>query len=281
MIANNTLWKASRREPILDLGGHGEQVCVKDNMACLVPQVDLDNGKHQIYKEAPMKKTLFNENWTVKPGVQDPFSALFGGAAQGKPVTLPHDAMIEEDRDPKCEGGGQAGFYPAKSYTYTKTFTAPETWQGQRTLVEFEGVMQKAMTYLNGEFLGSRAYGYTGFTVDLTPYLRYGQENELKVLALGQEKASRWYSGMGIYRDVYLLQGGGAYISAIKITTESIEEGYAVLRVDGIAVNQSTQPKTVELRIAIDGAAPLSAMLCLAPGESGFFQRITVDSPEL
>ena len=129
-----------------------------------------------------MKRTLFNENWTVKPGVQDPFSALFGGAAQGKPVTLPHDAMIEEDRDPNCESGGQAGFYPAKSYTYTKVFTAPETWQGRRTLVEFEGVMQKAMVYLNGEFLMSHAYGYTGFTVDLTSYLRYGQENELKVL---------------------------------------------------------------------------------------------------
>lgn len=189
--------------------------------------------------------------------------------------------MIEEERDPKCESGGQAGFYPARSYTYTKTFTAPESWHGRRTLVELEGVMQKAMVYLNGEFLGSHAYGYTGFTVDLTPYLRYGQENELKVLALGQEKASRWYSGMGIYRDVYLLQGGGAYISDIKITTESIEDGYAVLRVDGIAVNQSTQPKTVELRIAIDGAAPLSAMLCLAPGESSFFQRVTVDSPAL
>lgn len=228
-----------------------------------------------------MKRTLFNENWTVKPGVQDPFSALFGGAAQGKPVTLPHDAMIEEDRDPNCESGGQAGFYPAKSYTYTKVFTAPETWQGRRTLVEFEGVMQKAMVYLNGEFLMSHAYGYTGFTVDLTSYLRYGQENELKVLALGQEKASRWYSGMGIYRDVYLLQGGSAYISDIKITTETIEEGYAVLRVDGRAVNQSAQPKTVELRLNIEGAAPLSAMLCLAPGENSFFQRVTVDSPAL
>lgn len=72
-----------------------------------------------------MKRTLFNENWTVKPGVQDPFSALFGGAAQGKPVTLPHDAMIEEDRDPNCESGGQAGFYPAKSYTYTKVSPPP------------------------------------------------------------------------------------------------------------------------------------------------------------
>lgn len=230
-----------------------------------------------------MKKALFNHDWIVRQGVQDPFSALFRGAAPGKHITLPHDAMIEEDRNPACESGTQSGFYPAKSYTYTKTFTAPADWQGKRTLIEFEGVMQRAMVYLNGEFLGGHDYGYTGFTVDLTPYLRYGKENQLKVLALGREKASRWYSGMGIYRDVYLWQGGDIYIkqNSLKVTIEAVEDGYALLGVNGRAVNQNAQPKLVELRLSIDGAAPLSAMLCLAPGENCFFQRITVDSPAL
>ncbi len=230
-----------------------------------------------------MKKTLFNHGWTVIPGVQDPFSALFRGVDAGRPVTLPHDAMIEEARDPHCESGAQSGFYPAKSYTYVKKFTAPGGWRGQRTLAEFQGVMQRALVYLNGEFLGGHDYSYTGFTVDLTPYLRYEGENELKVLALGREKASRWYSGMGIYRDVYLWQGGDIYIkqNSLKVTTEAVEDGYAVLRVEGEAVNQGVQPRTVELRLTMEGAAPLSAMLSLAPGESSFFQRITVDSPDL
>lgn len=230
-----------------------------------------------------MQKRLFNDGWQVAAGVQDPFAVLFGGAAQGRPVTLPHDAMIEEERDPACGSGTQSGFYPARSYTYAKRFTAPEGWQGLRTLLEFEGVMQKAMVYLNGEFLGGHSYGYTGFTVDLTPYLRYDEENELKVLALGQERASRWYSGMGIYRDVYICQGEELYISpnSLRVTTEAVEDGYAVLRVDGEAANQGAQPRTVELRLTIEGAAPLSAMLSLAPGETSFSQRITVDGPRL
>lgn len=234
-----------------------------------------------------MKKRVFNRNWMVRPGVQGPFEILFGGAAEGKRVTLPHDAMIEEERDPNCPSSGQSAFYPAKSYTYTKTFTAPEDWRGQRTMVRFEGVMQKAMVYLNGQFLGGHSYGYTGFTVDLTPALRCGQENELKVFAVGQERWSRWYSGMGIYRDVYLLQGGLVCFTSegLKITTESVEDGYAVLRVEGAVEDRSGSAGMPELRLTVSAggtAAELSAVLPLeAGGTLSFSQRITVDGPAL
>lgn len=232
-----------------------------------------------------MKKSLFNRHWIVKSGMQGPFEVLFGGVAPGKPITLPHDAMIEEARDPNCPSGGQSGFYPAKSYTYIKTFTAPEDWQGKKTMLRFEGVMQKAMVYLNGQFLGSHSYGYTGFTVDLTPALR--QENELKVLVIGQELWSRWYSSVGIYRDVYLLQGGPVCFTpnGLKITTESIEEGYAVLRVEGTVENRSGCACMPELRITVSfggTAAKLNAVLPLEPGGTlSFSQRITVDNPAL
>lgn len=234
-----------------------------------------------------MQKTLFNRHWTVRTGAQGPFEALFGGTVQGKPVTLPHDAMIEETRDPNCPSGGQNGFYPTKSYTYIKTFSAPEDWQGQKILIRFEGVMQKAMVYLNGEFLGGHSYGYTGFTVDLTSALRYGKKNDLKVLAIGQELWTRWYSGMGIYRDVYLLQGGPVCFTpdGLKITTESVEDGYAVLRVDGAVENRSDRACTPELRLTVGSggtATKLSAVLSTEPGGTiSFSQRITVDDPAL
>ena len=69
-----------------------------------------------------MKQIMWNQNWTVAAGVTDPFAVIFGGGAEGKPVTLPQDAMILEKRSADCGSGTQSGFYPAKSYTYQKEF---------------------------------------------------------------------------------------------------------------------------------------------------------------
>lgn len=180
-----------------------------------------------------MKKTFFNDNWTVERGVKDPFAEMMG-AGQAKPVTLPHDAMIEEERTPTCPSGCQTGFYPSHSYTYKKRFTAPEAWKDRQTILEFEGVMQKAVVLLNGDPIARHAYGYSQFFVDLRPHLRYGRENELTVLAISVEKSSRWYPGGGIYRDVTLHTAGGVAVEpeGLRVTTRDIEDGYAVVEVD-------------------------------------------------
>ncbi len=128
-------------------------------------------------------------------------------------------------------GGQYGGFYPTKCYTYLRTFSAPADW-GR---VEFEGVMRQAVVYLNDHFIAGNPYGYTGFDVCLDPYLNYGQENTLKVPAVNDECSSRWYPGSGIYRDVWLLRGGKTWFVPGKrrITTVSLEESYAVLRLEG------------------------------------------------
>lgn len=236
-----------------------------------------------------MKKQLFNTGWKLQKGILGPFEQFFGAKAPEKEVTLPHDAMIEEKRDPACESGTQTGFYPTKSYTYLKELDVPADWDGDTVLLEFEGVMQKAMVYLNGEFLGGHSYGYTGFTVDLTPSLRCGQKNLLKVLAIGQEKASRWYTGMGIYRDVYLWRGKDVFFPPrpVQVTTEAIENGYATVRLDIQVENKLSryQQARVNLRLtAPDGvtAAEEWAAVTLGPGETSRFpQRLTVENPKL
>lgn len=236
-----------------------------------------------------MKKQLFNTGWKLQKGILGPFEQFFGARMPETEVTLPHDAMIEEERDPACESGGQTGFYPTKSYTYLKELDVPADWEGNTVLLEFEGVMQKAMVYLNGEFVGSHNYGYTGFTVDLTPSIRHGQKNLLKVLAIGQEKATRWYTGMGIYRDVYLWRGRDAYFPPhpVQVTTEAIENGYAAVRLDIRVENQLSryQQARVKLRLtAPDGsmAAEEWADVTLGPGETSRFpQRLTVENPKL
>ena len=162
-----------------------------------------------------MKKVLFNENW----------------AFNGKPVTLPHDAMISEQRRADAPGGGGHGYFPGGVYTYEKVFEAPEEWQEKTVLVEFEGVYKNATVSLNGQELCFHPYGYTGFTVELVG-LNYGGENTLTVIAdNSQLPNSRWYTGSGIYRPVWLhvCEPDGLRPESVQITTLSIDP--AVVRV--------------------------------------------------
>lgn len=235
-----------------------------------------------------MLKTSFNYGWSVKEGLDDPFGVIFDPIAEGTPVTLPHDAMIAEKRDPDSISARQYGFYPAKSYTYLKTFQVPESWVGQNHFLEFEGVMQKAMVFLNGEFCAAHANGYTGFYVDLTPFLRYGENNTLKVVAVCEEKASRWYPGAGIYRDVWLWQGGQTYFLPEKqhVSVESLEEDYAVICLEGI-IHNGGKARSLRLEAGImemDGkvaASSVSYIPLLAGKDGTWHTRITIDAPRL
>ena len=154
-----------------------------------------------------MKKLSFCENWIF----------------HGKNVTLPHDAMIAEQRQADAPGGGGHGYFPGGVYTYEKVFEAPEEWRDKTVLIEFEGVYKNAAISLNGQELYFHPYGYTGFTVELAG-LNYGGKNTLTVVADNSKLPnSRWYSGGGIYRPVSLWIGDKAHIAyeGVKITTLS------------------------------------------------------------
>jgi len=236
-----------------------------------------------------MNQIPFQDGWEVKPGIAGPFDLLSGQAAPGQAVTLPHDGMIGELRDPNSVSGTRYGFYPAKSYTYTKKFFAPECSRQGRTLLEIEGVQQKSMVYLNGEFIASGLDGYTGFFADLTPYLRGGEENTLKVLAIGEELASRWYPGVGIYRDVWLWHGGEVTFlpDRQRVSTVAIQSGYAVLHLEGVIRNDGNTNKDLTLCAKIldkDGICVADTTLripVLAREEGEYRAPVTVENPLL
>ena len=155
-----------------------------------------------------MQKVSFNNNWTCN----------------GKAVTLPHDAQITEKRGADVSNGGH-GYFPGGLYTYEKTFTAPQEWEGKEVLVEYEGVYKNATVSLNGKELTFHPYGYTGFFVELDG-LNIGGENTLAVVADNSKLPnSRWYSGSGIYRPVwlYVCEKDGLRPESVKISTESID----------------------------------------------------------
>ncbi len=132
---------------------------------------------------------LFNSSWQFHEEGND--------AAE---VELPHDWTITHA--PDVSGEAESGFLPGGIGTYEKAFTVSARLADCEFLLEFEGVYHRASVYVNGQAIAYHPYGYTPFTVDLTGFIKAGEENTVSVLCDTAEASSRWYSGSGIYRNV-------------------------------------------------------------------------------
>ena len=191
-----------------------------------------------------MKRYDFNTGWTCRPLSRE---------GEAVPVTLPHDAMRTEQRVSTSLGEGNIGWFEGGDYEYRKVFSIPDDLQGQTLILEFESV-HNAEVSLNGEKLAFRPYGYTNFYVDLTSHLRPG-ENELTVLARNADQPnSRWYSGTGIYRPVWLWAGKKDHIllNGVRIRTLAINPARIQVEVE------TSAPGTVHLEI-LDGTSHVAA----------------------
>ena len=94
---------------------------------------------------------------------------------------------------------GASAYYPPGAYTYLKSFDVPVEWAEKLIFLELQGVYRHAMVFVNEEFAGNRANGYARFVLDLTPYIKAGRPNQLRIeVRSGQD--SRWYSGAGLHR---------------------------------------------------------------------------------
>ena len=237
-----------------------------------------------------MKAERWNGNWKFWPD-RNAFALVWDVPEDAREVTLPHDAMIEAPAHRESLNGGNTGYRDGGNYTYVKTFFVPEGDTG-KYIVKFDGVYAHALVYMNQQFVGAEANGYTGFYVDLTSYLRPGGENELRVQVKNAGMTnSRWYSGSGIYRDVYLLRSGPVYIEpdSVQVTTESADEEYAVLLVKTAVVNETAAPRELCLSTTVapqkNGAGHAGSentVFFLKPGEKRTItQRIVVKSPDL
>ena len=155
------------------------------------------------------ERVSLNRNWT--------FTSADG---KSKTINVPHDYLIEQPwvapaADEKADNSDAGaniksrlsarGFKELESGTYTKTITAENAWKGKRIILDFQGIMYVADVFLNGKQIGKTDYGYLGFEIDITNKLKYGQDNEIKVVCgQGSPKDSRWYTGGGLFRDVDL-----------------------------------------------------------------------------
>jgi len=235
-----------------------------------------------------MKRLNFNDGWMYQ---KEPWGKQrVGEEYKFRTVTLPHDAMVWEQREEKNPSGTSGGYYPGFNYTYIKKFFVPEDYAGKTILLEFEGVQQSCLINVNSHFAGSNHYGYTCFAVDIAPYLQFGQENTVTVRVRGGgQPAARWYTGAGIYRPVSLLVGGESHITrnGLRISTPDAAEDISTVRTEIHVKYTGAVTRTVNVCTEIRGmdgvpAAREVSRLTLKPGtEETLFQRIYVRSAKL
>ncbi|MFR6514300.1 MAG: glycoside hydrolase family 2 TIM barrel-domain containing protein [Ruminococcus sp.] len=236
-----------------------------------------------------MIERIFNENWSFWPEVNS-FSLQWEIPADARTVTLPHDAMIENPAFAESLNGGNTGYRDGGIYNYAKMLYVPESKADRKLVLRFEGVYMNAFVYINGQLACKNPFGYNTFYVELNRYLKYNMENEIRVqVRAGAMTNSRWYSGAGIYRDVYLMESGLVGIDAegVKIKTEEADAEYAILQVNTKVQNLETRSKKLLIRTEIcdrggNCVTKEETRLELYAGEEqAIYQRMTVRKPNL
>ena len=182
---------------------------------------------------AQSRQTLFDDGWT------------FTHDGKTISVNLPHDWDIyTQPNSGKGATGTGGGWYEAGKGEYRKQFSTP---QAGIVKLHFEGVYQKAEVFINGQKAGQHGYGYTPFTVDVTPYLNKDkQPNEVLVKVNNAEQPNcRWYSGSGIYRHVWLQTMPLLHIAenGVFVTTPEVADGKATVQVKVTLENASDQQR--------------------------------------
>ncbi len=199
------------------------------------------------FSQSPaVKPVLIDDQWFFhRGGAQRAEQPEFDDASW-RMVDLPHDWSIEDlpgtpspfDRDAISQVNG--GFTTGGTGWYRKKLLIGEDMKGKILTLLFEGVYMNAECWLNGHSLGSHPYGYTSFSFDITPYILYGKENVLAVKVRNEGENSRWYSGSGIYRHVWLITDEPVHVSlwGTAVTTPAVSAAAAKINVKTDVVNE-------------------------------------------
>ena len=178
--------------------------------------------------------------------------------ASWRKLDLPHDWSIEgtfSKDNPSTPGGGAL---PCGTGWYRKHFTLPVTAKEKKVFIDFDGVYMNSTVWINGHKLGTRPYGYVSFRYELTPYLHYGEKENVLAVRVdnSRQPASRWYSGSGIYRNVWLVITDPLHIGhwGVYVTTPVITKEKAQVSVEAGVVNQGSKKKKFTLENTVYGA---------------------------
>jgi beta-galactosidase len=238
----------------------------------------------------PERKQLFDHDWKFYLGNDISASSKNFNDENWRRLDLPHDWSIEGKVNPKNPTGGGGGYFPAGIGWYRKTFDAPAEWKGRKVSIYFEGVYMNSEVFVNGKSLGVYPYGYSSFMYDLSPYLEFGRQNVVAVkVDNSQHINSRWYSGSGIYRHVWMLVTDPLHVAnwGVAITTPNVSAKNATVQIRTRIQNETSSSQVVFVNVQIQnkdlksvGNAQIKVQLA-AYGEKEVTQILNVSNPLL
>lgn len=149
-----------------------------------------------------------------------------------RPLTLPHDWGVESPFNQELPGS--TGKLPwAGTGWYRKKFSLPAGAADRRHYLEVDGAMAYSLVWCNGQLAGGWAYGYSSWRVDLTPFLKPGEENVIAIRLHNPPESSRWYPGSGLYRNVWLTSTAATAVAhwGVQVTTPRVSPAEALVQV--------------------------------------------------
>ena len=198
---------------------------------------------------------LFDSNWSFHLGGAQGAEAPGLDDSQWRKLDLPHDWSIEDlpgtnsPFNPNAISQVNGGFTTGGTAWYRKSFTLRPDQKGKRIVIQFDGVYMNAELWLNGQSLGSHPYGYTSFWFDITDKVKSDAVNVLAVKVRNEGENSRWYSGSGIYRHVWLKTLESMHVAqwGTYITTPEVSPSSAKVSIKTKVLNETDQPSEAVL----------------------------------
>lgn len=231
-------------------------------------------------KGAVQRRQLINAAWRFHLGDAAGADGTSFDDSKWDAVTLPHDwsSLLPVSKD--APAGNDGGYYPTGMGWYRRTLNIPKGYEGKKLWLYFEGVYQNSEVYVNGKLAGGHPYGYSSFWCDITSMAHQG-DNTIAVKADNSaQKNCRWYSGSGIYRNVWLFATDMIHIDmwGIRVTTPDTH----TVEVATTVVNETSEQRdiTVSTRLS-DGTSGQQTVSVAAGGRCEVVQRLNVDTPRL
>lgn len=237
----------------------------------------------------------FDNNWKFKKGLLDEAKNQKFNDRDWRTLDLPHDWSIEDLTNvstdsvigpfsKKSAGKNASAYTVGGKAWYRKTFVTDKNMVGKNVYIQFDGVYMNSDVWINGQHLGNHKYGYTSFIYDLSPYLKpQGQQNVIAVEVKNEGNNSRWYSGSGIYRHVWLHVLNKTHIDnwGVQIVSNHTSEKSAIVNISVHVTKDRINTYTLITEI-IDAKGNVIANQS-SEGESGdkVEQRIEVKNPTL
>ena len=203
------------------------------------------------------RKQLFDYNWKFFLGDTAAAGSKDFDDWSWRSLDLPHDWSIEGKVNPKNPTRGAGGYFPAGVGWYRKSFKVPGEWKNRKISIYFEGVYMNSEVFINGRSIGIRPYGYSSFSYDLSRYLDPGHENTIAVRVDNSKQVnSRWYSGSGIYRHVWMVVTDLVHVAnwGVEITTPDVSSKRAAVQVKTWVKNETGSSQNIVLNTQIHAA---------------------------